>query len=144
MKSDQLIDYQRKMLKDNPVFPIRVDDYNKFNEYVITVKGLEQLHILKRQVIMGKATIEEITILERLLNIYAHTNPSKEKLREWKNHIDRYMRELMKTRFNPDLEKEGLAVKNDNFDPKYFEIWSIWNRTIVQKIYALQKEEVGI
>lgn len=144
MNSDQLIDYQRKMVKDNPVFPIRVEDYDKFNEYVITVKGLEQLHVLKRQVIMGKATLEDKTMLERLLNVYAHTNPSKEKLREWKSHVDRYMNDLMKTRYNPDLENEGLVERNPKYDGKYMTYWHIWTQTIVQKIYALQKEEVGI
>jgi len=129
------------MIKDNPVFPVRVEDYDKLNEFVISVKGLEQITILKRQLTMGTATLEEKTILEHLLEIYATTNPSKEKLRDWKKHVDFMFNDLMKTHYLPDLVNEGLAVKNEKFDPKYREYWNIWTQTIVSKIYALQREE---
>jgi len=141
LNSDELIGYQRKMVKDNPVFPVRVEDYDKLNEFVISVKGLEQITILKRLTLMGNATLEDKVLLERLLEAYASANPSKERQREWKRHVDWYFSDLMKSRYNPDLIQEGLVVKNENFNPKYREYWNIWTRTIVSKIYALQREE---
>ncbi len=123
------------------MYPVRVEDYDKLNEFVITKEGLIQLHKLKRLVLMGNATLEDKILLERLLEVYALTNPSKERLRAWKEHIDRYMRDLWKCRYQPDLEQEGLVIKNENHDPKYLEYWKIWTDTIVAKIYALQREE---
>ena len=141
MNSDKLIDYQRKMVKDNPVFPVRVEDYDKLNEFVISVKGLEQLHELKRLTLMGNATLEDKVLLERLLEVHASTNPSKERQRDWKQHIDLYFNDLMKSRYSPDLIYEGLLIKNEKFNPKYREYWNIWTQTIVSKIYALQRDE---
>lgn len=141
MNSEDLVIYYNQKHRDNPVFPVRVEDYDKLSEFVITVKGLEQLHELKRLVLMGNATLEDKTLLERLLEIYALTNPSKERMRDWKDHIDWYMRDLMKCRYQPDLEQEGLAIKNENYDSKYRKYWNIWTQTIVSKIYELQREE---
>jgi len=90
---------------------------------------------------MGNATLEDKTILEHLLHTYATTNPSKENLREWKKHVDSYMKDLMQARYNPDLIEEGLIIKNVKYDPKYREYWHVWTQTIVPLIYKLQKEE---
>ena len=104
---DSLVDYYNSRVRDNPIFPITVENYDKFKEYVITKKGLEQLYILKRQKLMGRAINDEITLIEKLLDLYAFTNPSKEKLREWKKHIDLCFSDLMKSKYFPDLLEEN-------------------------------------
>ncbi len=142
--SDKLVDYQIRMVRDNPEFPVRVEDYDKLNEFVISVKGLEQLAALKRLTLMGNATLEDKTILERLLHTYATTNPSKENLREWKKYVDGYMKDLLQTCYNPDLIEEGLVIRNEKYDPKYRKYWHVWTQTIVPLIYKLQREENGV
>ena len=74
---------------------------------------------------MGNATLEDKVLLERLLEAHASTNPSKERQREWKRHIDSYFSDLMKSRYNPDLIQAGLVVKKEKFNTEYREYWNI-------------------
>jgi hypothetical protein len=83
-----------------------------FITHHISVKGLEQLKILKRQTILGNSTSEEITLMVNLLELYATTNPSKKNIQNWKKHLDFYFEIILKIHYNPDLVQEGLAVKN--------------------------------
>lgn len=143
MNSNKLIDYQNRMLRNNPFFPVRVEDHDKIHKFVITVTGLKQIPKLKHLILWGNGSDNEIVLLEKLLCIHASTNPSKENQREWKKHLNRYIDGLMKSNYFPDLVEDGLLMKNEKYNPKYRVIENKWERVILSKIYSLQREERG-
>ena len=59
-----------KSEKTNPLFPIKIDDYPKLFDYVLTEKGLIFFHTIKRKYILGKdMSLDEFNKL-RLLYVY--------------------------------------------------------------------------
>ena len=141
MTSDNLVSFQRWMAKEYPYYPVQEKDWDKMNEDVISVRGLEQLKILKTQIIMGNYTHEDIVLLIALMELYASTNPSKERLREHKKFLDFYFNDLLKTRYRTNLIKEGLAVKNEKYNPKFRKQWDSWSMNIIKECYRLKKLE---
>ena len=138
---DELVSFQRMMAKKYPYYPVKEENWGRMNEYVITIKGLEQLKILKSQTVMGNYTCEDITLFIALLELYASTNPSKERLQEHKKYLDFYFGDLLKTRYTPDLINEGLAIKNEKYDPKFREAWSVWSMNIINECWRLKELE---
>lgn len=141
MNLEELVKFQRKMARDYPYYPIDVKDWNKMNELNISVKGLEQLSILKRQIIHGNYTSEDIVLFLRLLELYASTNPTHQRLRDYKKHHDLYFEHLLKTHYRSNLIKENLAVKNTKYNPKFREQWNTWQSNIIKECYRLGKME---
>lgn len=136
-----LVTYQRKMSKEYPYYPIKPEDWDKLNELTISVKGLEQLQILKRQTIMGNSNPEDIELLITLLDLYALANPKDERIRDWKKNLDFHFNTLWKTNYFPDLVKEGLVVKNEKYDPKFKKLWNEWRDNLIQRCYQLAEKE---
>ena len=136
-----LVTYQRKMAKEYPYYPIKPEDWGKLNELTISVKGLEQLQILKRQTIMGNSSPEDIELLITLLDLYALANPKDERIRDWKKNLDFHFNTLLKTNYFPDLVKKGLAIKNEKYDPKFRKLWNEWGNNLIQRCYRLAKKE---
>ena len=56
MNPDALFNYQWNKMKENPYYPVNPENFDKIEEQVITKQGLEELEILKRECIMGRAT----------------------------------------------------------------------------------------
>ena len=136
---DELVTYQRKMAKEYPFFPLEEKDWNIVKRYNISVKGLEQLEILRRQTILGKSAPEEITLMVSLMELYASTNPSKKNIQNWKKHLDFHFDILLKTHYNPDLVKEGLTVINEKYSEKKFLEFMKWGDDLIQRCYRLKK-----
>lgn len=141
MTYDNLVSFQRWMAKEYPYYPVQEKDWNKMNEYVISVRGLEQLKILKTQIIMGNYMREDIALLLSLMELYASTNPTKERLREKKKFLDFYFDDLLKTHYRTNLIKEGLAVKNPKYNRKFREQWHIFGTKLIHECYRLKKLE---
>ena len=137
MNPDAICNYQRQKMKENPFFPVKPEDFDKFEEISITIEGLKQLETLKHKCIMGRATIEKKIDCIDLMRIYATTNKSLTALKEWKKYIDRYFDELLKTRYVSDLLKDDFAMQNLKYDPKYMKSHETWFFTVVKKCYSL-------
>ncbi len=41
----------------NPLFPVEIDDYPKFFDYVLTIEGLIYFQILKRKYVLDKEMV---------------------------------------------------------------------------------------
>jgi len=142
MNPDALVDYQRNKMKDNPYFPVNPQNYDKIEEYVITKKGLEELTILKRECIMGRGSDKQKALYIELLRLWATTNRSLDKLREWKKYLDMYVSDIIKARYSPDLEGEDYAMKNPNYNSKYMKSHNTWHKAVIAKCYELRASGV--
>ena len=140
---DELVKFQRMMAKEYPYYPVDLKAWDKINEWNISVKGLEQLEILKRQTTMGNSTPEDTTLMVNLLELYASTNPTNENLKNWKKNLDFHFNTLRKTHYLPELVKEGLAIKNENYDPKFMKIINDWALGLIHRCHQLRREEQG-
>lgn len=139
--AEELVKFQRMMAKDYPYYPIEEKDWGKMNEFVITIKGLEQLHILKRESIRGSCTPEDITLFIQLLELHATTNVSIERLRDHTKYLNFHIEDLMKTRYLPDLVKEGLAMANDDYNPILSQVRMVWGTELIQECHKRNKQE---
>ena len=139
MDPDALVDYQRNKMKENPYFPVNPQNYDKIEELVITKKGLEELTILKRECIMGRGSDKQKALYIELLRLWATTNRSLDKLREWKKYLDMYVSDIIKIHYTPTaIWREGYAVKNPNYEPKYMKSHDTWHSAVVAKCYELR------
>lgn len=139
--AEELVTYQRMMTKNYPYYPIEKENWSKMNETVITIKGLEQLHILKRQSVKGECTPEDAVLFIQLLELYATTNPTIERLREFTKYLNFHFNDLLKTMYLPNLINEGLAMVNESYDSNYRHIQLKWSTELIQECHRRNKEE---
>ncbi len=57
----------------NPLFPVKIDDYPKLFDYVLTADGLVYFQSLKRKYVLGKEMILDEYNKLRLLYVYYAT-----------------------------------------------------------------------
>ena len=66
--------------RTNPLHPIKINDYPKLFDFVLTVSGLEYFHTLKRNYVLGKEMTQDEYNEIRLLYVYfatANRNPKE-------------------------------------------------------------------
>ena len=68
------------MNKENPLYPVSIDEYPKLFDYVLTTDGLKYFQTLKRNYILGKKLTQDQYNKLRLLYVYyatANRNPQE-------------------------------------------------------------------
>jgi len=106
--------------KKNPFYPIKIDDYPKLFDYVLTADGLVYFHILKRNYILGKdMTLDECNKLRLLYVYYATANRNPKEVFSWqdicitldeKRIFEKYMYHSKE-----DLKNKSLIVINPQY-----------------------------
>ena len=107
-------------LKENPLYPINVDDYPKLFDYVLTTQGLIYFQELKRKYILAKQmSLEEYNELRLLYVYYATANRNTHEVSAWhdicitldsKGIFEKYMYQSKE-----NLKIKSLIVKNPQY-----------------------------
>jgi hypothetical protein len=70
----------------NPLYPIKIDDYPKLFDYVLSAQGLLYFHSLKRNYILGKElSLDEYNKLRLLYVYYATANRNFKEVFAWQD-----------------------------------------------------------
>ena len=70
----------------NPLYPIKIDDYPKLFDYVLSARGLVYFHYLKRNYILGKElSLDEYNKLRLLYVYYATANRNFKEVFAWQD-----------------------------------------------------------
>jgi len=70
----------------NPLHPIKIDEYPKLFDYVLTREGLIYFQILKRNYILGKQmSLDEYNKLRLLCVYYATANRNSQEIHFWQD-----------------------------------------------------------
>ena len=70
----------------NPLYPIKIDDYPKLFDYVLSAQGLVYFYSLKRNYILGKElSLDEYNKLRLLYVYYATANRNSQEVFAWQD-----------------------------------------------------------
>ena len=70
----------------NPLFPVKIDDYPKLFDYVLTAEGLIYFQTLKRRYVLGKELVlDEYNKLRLLYVYYAMANRNPKEVFAWQD-----------------------------------------------------------
>ena len=106
--------------EDDPLHPIKLDDYPKLFDFVLTTNGLKYFQELKRKYFLRKIlTIDECNKLRLLYVYYATDNKNVEEVSMWKKiciNLDgqRIFEENMFTS-KEDLINQSLIMENPHY-----------------------------
>ena len=106
--------------EDDPLHPIKLDDYPKLFDFVLTTNGLKYFQELKRKYFLRKnLTIDECNKLRLLYVYYATDNKNVEEVSMWKKiciNLDgqRIFEENMFTS-KEDLINQSLIMENPHY-----------------------------
>lgn len=116
--------------KQNPLYPINIDDYPKLFDYVLTANGLIYFQTLKRNYVMGKdLTLDEYNKLRLLYVFYATANRNPEEVFSWQDICitldEKEIFEKDMYQSKEDLKSKSLIAINPLYQPglyrKYIE-----------------------
>ena len=104
----------------NPLYPIKIDDYPKLFDYVLTAKGLEYFQILKRNYILGKEmSLDEYNKLRLLYVYYATANRNSQEVSNWQDICitldEKGILEKDMYQSKEDLKNKSLIVENPQY-----------------------------
>ncbi len=86
--------------EDNPLYPIKLDDYQKLFDFVLTVQGLVYFNELKQKYFLRKKlTVDEYNKLRLLYVYYATANRNVEEVSMWQ-------------KICASLDEQGIFEKN--------------------------------
>ena len=106
--------------RNNPLYPIEVNDYPKLFDYVLTKDGLIYFHSLKRNYLLGKELSQDECNKIRLLYVYyATANRNPDGVFAWQDlclTLDN-MGIIEKDMFQSkeSLKKNNLIIENPNY-----------------------------
>ena len=108
------------MTKTNPLHPIEIDDYPKLFDYVLTAKGLEYFHSLKRNYILGKEmSLDEYNKLRLLYVYYATANRNSKEVTAWQDICitldEKGIFEKNMYQSKEDLKNKSLIIENPQY-----------------------------
>ena len=108
--------------EDNPLHPIKLDDYPKLFDFVLTEKGLVYFNVLKRKYFLRKkSTLDEYNKFRLLYVYYATANRNVEEVSMWQKICvsldEQGIFEKSMFASKEDLIQQSLIVKN----PEYWE-----------------------
>jgi len=145
---EKLVAFQRMMARDYPYYPIEPKDWDKLHSETLTVKGLEQLELLKSSIKMERSNSEEVRIYIILLELYVCSNPTIERLRDFKKEQDfhfstiqgAFVKHIKNMRF-PDLKKEDLVISNKKYSKDLSFKMGNWGLDLIQECYRIRELE---
>lgn len=139
--AEELVKYQIMMASEYPLHPVEMTDWNRLDPDIISVEGLKEIEIIRRKITMGKAKPWDIVIYLELLHLYAFSNPSNKRIRQWKKELNFHYNTILKTRYYPDLRNLGFTIFNKNYDEKLL-FWHIkWGDDLIKECRRLAKLE---
>ena len=105
------------MVETNPLHPIEINDYPKLFDYVLTAKGLEYFHSLKRNYILGKEmSLDEYNKLRLMYVYYATANRNSKEVTAWQDICitldEKGIFEKNMYQSKEDLKNKSLIIKN--------------------------------
>ena len=106
----------------NPLYPVDVDEYPKLFDYVPTARGLEYLHVLKRNHVIGRSmSLDECNKLRLLCVYYATANRNPKEVCVWQDicmTLDgKGLFEKGMFLSKEDLKSKSLIVPNPEYRP---------------------------
>ncbi len=106
--------------EDNPLHPIKLDDFPKLFDFVLTAKGLVYFNVLKRKYFLRKKlTLDEYNKLRLLYVYYATANRNVEEVSMWQKICVSLDEQgiFEKTMFasKEDLIQQSLIIKNPEY-----------------------------
>jgi hypothetical protein len=109
-------------MKNNPLYPISIDDYPKLFDYVLTASGLVYFQTLKRRYILGQdMTQDEYNKLRLLYVYYSTANRNVQEVFLWQDiciTLDkRGIVEKEMYQSKEDLKNKSLIIKNPQYSP---------------------------
>ena len=106
----------------DPLHPIKIEEYPKLFDYVLTAKGLVYFNQLKRNYFLQKQlTIDEYNKLRFLYIYYSTANKNTEEVSMWKkicSALDEkgiFEKEMYLSK--QDLINQGLILENPDYSP---------------------------
>ena len=101
----------------NPLFPVKIDDYPKLFDYVLTADGLIYFQSLKRKYVLGKEMIlDEYNKLRLLYVYYATANRNSKEVFAWQDICitldEKGIFEKNMYQSKEDLKNKLLILKN--------------------------------
>lgn len=106
----------------NPLFPIKINDYPKLFDYVLTADGLAYFYQLKRDLLLGRNLSNDEYNKIRLLYIYyAAANRNTKEVENWQEICTRlsdsgiHENEMKKSK--DDLISSNMIIINPNYVP---------------------------
>ncbi len=104
----------------DPLHPIKIEDYPKLFDYVLTTKGLVYFNQLKRNYFLQKKlTLDEYNKLRLLYIYYSTANKNTEEVSMWKkicaalDEKEIFEKEMFISK--QDLITQGLVLENPNY-----------------------------
>lgn len=106
----------------NPLFPIKLDDYPKLFDYVLTADGLKYYQSLKRKYVLGKdLSLDDYNKLRLLCIYYATANRNIEEVSFWQDlcvTLDSngiFEKNMFQSK--EDFMNKSLITKNPSYQP---------------------------
>ncbi len=117
------------MVQQNPLFPVKIDDYPKLFDYVLTADGLIYFQTLKRKYVLGKELVlDEYKKLLLLYMYYATANRNPKEVFAWQDVCitldDRGIFEIDMHQSKEDLKNNSLIIKNPNYQSGLYRIYT--------------------
>ena len=111
-----------KSEQKNPLFPIKLDDYPKLFDYVLTSNGLIYFQTLKRNYLLGKnMALDEYNKIRLLYVYYATTNRNPAEVFAWQDICitldEKGIFEKDMYQSKEDLKNKLLITKNPHYQP---------------------------
>ena len=105
---------------ENPLYPIKIDDYPKLFDFVLTANGLKYFHQIKRKYTLGKEmTLDEYNKLRLLYIYYATANKNSKEVLAWQDICitldDRGIYEKNMYQSKEDLKLHSLIIENPEY-----------------------------
>ena len=109
------------MINGNPLHPIKIDDYPKLFDYVLTTEGLKYFQQLRRKYILGKELgLDDCNKLRLLCIYYATANRNLNEVSFWQQlcvELDNQgIFEKNMYQSKQDLIHKFLIMKNPNYE----------------------------
>ena len=108
------------IVSENPLQPIKIDDYPKLFDYVLTADGLVYFNELKRRYFLQKKlTLDEYNKLRLLYVYYATANRNADEVSMWQKICisldEKGIFEKNMFASKNDLIQENLIIKNPEY-----------------------------
>lgn len=113
----------------NPLFPVKIDDYPKLFDYVLTAEGLIYFQSLKRRYVLGKELVlDEYNKLRLLYVYYATANRNPQEVFVWQDICitldDEGIFEKDMYQSKEDLKNNLLITENPNYRSGLYRIYT--------------------
>jgi len=113
----------------NPLFPVKIDDYPKLFDYVLTADGLIYFQNLKRKYILGKEmTLDEYNKLRLMYVYYATANRNPKEVFAWQDICitldDKGIFEKGMYLSKEDLKNNSMIIENPDYHSGLYRIYT--------------------